>query len=128
MAKGLCCLAQANGDLGKPLRIVVQTKSGTSERCGVCEVVQSCSTQTSKPPHPVFRFRFLAGGECDLTTGKCLPTTAGIAQYNTERARAGSGLESEFFIPTISGTNGHYTSIRPGGAITRRAPYVLPPP
>lgn len=84
--KGLCCAAQAAGDLGKPLVINVRHKDGTtSQRCGVCEVIPSCRD----PQKLVFAFRFLKAIACGLAgAAKCGPTPTGIAQYNAARSVA----------------------------------------
>jgi hypothetical protein len=80
MAKGLCCQAQARGVLGAPLLINVRLKSGVQvQRCGVCEIAPSCQN----PQKPVFRFRFLKGQDCNLTSGRCIPTPTGVAQYQS---------------------------------------------
>jgi hypothetical protein len=123
MAKGLCCAAQAAGDLGKPIVIVVHKKDGsTTERCGTCEIVPSCRNQTVK----VFAFRFLASADCGLAAAKCKPSAAGEAQYNLERARASSGLEREAYTPVYSNGTSRITGVRPLRAIPGR-PYMLPP-
>lgn len=84
-SKGICCAAQAAGDLGKPLVITVHRKDGTTyQRCGTCEIVPSCRT----PQKRVFAFRFLASADCGIVAAKCGPTAAGIAQYNAEVGRA----------------------------------------
>lgn len=120
MAKGLCCAAQAAGDLGKPLVITVTHKDGTtSERCGVCEVVPSCK----HPQKAVFAFRFLAKNICGLLGGKaCTPTAAGIAQYTRDRTVAAAGRE----VTEYAVANGNVFRPRPipGGA----TPYALPAP
>lgn len=124
MAKGLCCEAQAAGDLGKPLVIDVVRKDGThTERCGVCEVVRSCKDQTKK----VFAFRFLPAGVCGIGAKKCLPTAAGIAQYDAAARQMAAGTERTEYIPIETGTNGRVTGFRgmpiPGAHPT---PYRLP--
>ena len=87
-SKGICCAAQAAGDLGKPLVIVVHRKDGsTYQRCGTCEVAPSCRA----PQKLVFVFRFLKSAACGLVGAtSCGPTAAGIAQYNAERGVARS--------------------------------------
>lgn len=122
MAKGLCCAAQAAGDLGKPIIITVHKKDGTTvQRCGTCEIVPSCRNQAIK----VFAFRFLHSIDCGLFgAAKCKPSAQGEAQYNLERARASSGLEREAYLPVYM--NGRVSAVRPGRAITG-APYTLPP-
>lgn len=119
MAKGICCAAQAAGDLGRPLVVMVHRKDGTTyERCGTCEVRPACNN----PQKRVFAFRFLPSGACGLAASKCMPTAAGIAQYEREvtaSAAAGQGVLSysattpPTFIPV------------PRGAIAP-APYRLP--
>jgi hypothetical protein len=86
MAKGLCCAAQAAGDLGKPLVVTIHRKDGsTYERCGVCEVQPSCRN----PGKLVFAFKFLASAACNLPTAvHCAPTAAGTAQYNAQVSAA----------------------------------------
>ncbi len=85
--KGLCCAAQAAGDLGKPLVLTLTHKTGplagqTYQKCGVCEIAPSCSDQTKM----VFRFRFLPGSTCGIAgASSCKPTPTGVAQYNAAR-------------------------------------------
>jgi len=83
MAKGLCCRVQADGNLGKNLVIPIHKKDGTiSHRCGVCEIRPSCRD----PQKRVFAFRFLHSQSCRLAAAKCVPTQAGIAQYDRTAA------------------------------------------
>lgn len=123
--KGLCCAAQKAGDLGKPLIITVTRKDGThAERCGVCEVRPSCSNQAK----PVFAFRFLPAGVCNLAAAKCGPTPAGIAQYNQERITASPGGARETTAYSPVGGNGtpiHFTTRALPGP---EYPYALPAP
>ena len=85
-SKGICCAAQAAGDLGKPLIITVHRKDGsTYQRCGTCEVAPSCRN----PQKLVFVFRFLKGVACGIAgAAKCGPTAQGVSQYNQERSSA----------------------------------------
>jgi len=122
MAKGLCCAAQAAGDLGKPLIVTIHKRDGTtSQRCGVCEIAPSCRD----PQKLVFRFSFLKGIDCHLAGGACAPTAAGIAQYNAERGAAIAAGQ----VPLA-----YQYPVTPGGAITfaprppAGAPYTLPLP
>lgn len=116
MAKGLCCLAQQRGDLGKPIVVVLHHKNGqTSQRCGVCEVVPSCRN----PQKRVFAFRFLKNLVCNLP-GKahCEPTQAGIAEYQQQIPIAAAGRETlDYFAPTLAPT-----------ARSGMYPYSLPNP
>jgi len=85
MAKGLCCAAVAAGDLGKSLRVIVHKKYGTTgERCGVCEIVRSCTD----PQKRVFRFKFLPIGDCGILGKTCKISDAMVAQYNASRTEA----------------------------------------
>jgi hypothetical protein len=115
MPKGICCAAQAAGDLGRPLIVNVVHKNGTTtQRCGVCEVRPSCSN----PQKLVFAFRFLKSIACGLAGAtKCTPSSAGIAQYNAERTAAAAAPQTVFsdVIPIVS-------TGRAGGS-----PYTLPP-
>ena len=115
--KGLCCLAQQNGDLGKPLSVTVTRKDGSSfQRCGVCEVRPSCSN----PSKLVFAFRFLKGAACGLLGGsKCGPTPQGVQQYNTARSSAPQGPQIVYSdLPSLPMLNP-----QPAGRIG----YTLPP-
>lgn len=120
MAKGLCCQAQKNGDLGKPLQIQMVRKCDGKviTRCGVCEVGPSCRD----PQKLVFQFRFLKGVDCNLATGKCMPTAAGVAQYNNERALAQqSGQVPEYVTYNTANSTYSFVPRPPAGA-----PYTLP--
>ena|SRR5216684_1971744 len=90
MAKGLCCDLQSRGLLGR--QVTLTLKNG-SQRCGVCEVRPSCRD----PQKLIFAFRFLPGADCKLPgKSSCIPTAAGVAQYNSQRAAdaaTGSGVE-----------------------------------
>lgn len=122
MAKGLCCAAQAAGDLGKPLIIQVHRKDGTiTQRCGVCEVVPSCK----HPQNRVFAFRFLASDVCELTAASCAPTAAGVAQYQRERVIAAPGGARETTAYITGGGDGRPITLTPR-ALTRDTPYLLP--
>ena len=114
--KGLCCAAQAAGDLGKPLVVQITKKDGTTtQRCGVCEVRPSCSNQAKL----VFAFRFLASAACGLVgASKCAPTQAGLTQYNTERQVA-------MTIGQIPLTDAPSLPTYTGPRVTTR-PYTLP--
>lgn len=94
-SKGICCAAQAAGDLGKPLVVTIHRKDGsTYQRCGTCEVAPSCRN----PQKLVFVFRFLANAACGiLGATKCTPNAAGVAQYNAERGRAISAGQPVLF-------------------------------
>jgi hypothetical protein len=125
--KGVCCAAQAAGDLGKPLIVIVHHKDGTtSQRCGTCEVRPSCTN----PQKLVFAFRFIKSLACGLAGAKsCAPTSAGIAQYNAERAKVATTAELTTHGYTIAPGTGAvsfpvYT--RPAGS-PAPSPYVLPP-
>lgn len=120
--KGLCCAAQAAGDLGKPLLVTVHHKDGTtSTRCGTCEVVPSCRNQAV----PVFAFRFLKSAVCGLTAASCAPTAAGVAQYRSQQAIAARGGELlEYPVTTIGGRDVLGAARR----IALPAPYSLPNP
>jgi len=119
--RGLCCAAQKNGDLGKPLIVTIHKKDGTTQtRCGTCEVGPSCRD----PQRLVFQFRFLKGMDCNLASGSCKPTAAGVAQYNAVRSQAAVSGE----VPDI-----YQYPLTPGGGpivFTPRppvgAPYQLP--
>ena len=116
--KGLCCFAQRQGDLGKPLLITVHKKDGTtSQRCGVCEVVPSCRD----PQKRVFAFRFLKAMVCGLP-GKtaCTPSAAGVAQYTAQRPIAATGGERTEFVLGPTGT------FTPQNIVGGGAPYSLP--
>jgi hypothetical protein len=121
MAKGLCCAAQAAGDLGKPLIVHTHHKDGSvgPDRCGVCEVGPSCSN----PQRVVFKFRFLKPADCHLASGSCKPTSAGIAQYNAERGRVSVSGETPLLYqyPVAPGGRIVFTPEAPAGA-----PYTLP--
>jgi hypothetical protein len=94
--KGLCCLAQAKGDLGKA---IATTNKNGKEICGVCEVRPSCRD----PQKRVFAYRRLDAAACGIAGGThCKPTAAGIAQYNTN-ARIGARTG---FAEPIEYTNG----------------------
>ena len=103
--KGLCCAAQAAGDLGKPLVLTLTHRTGplagqTYQKCGVCEVAPSCSDQAKL----VFRFRFLPGGTCGIAgAGTCKPTPTGVAQYNAARATLATTPASLDYY--VTGTN-----------------------
>ena len=115
-SKGICCAAQAAGDLGKPLVITIHRKDGsTYQRCGTCEVAPSCRN----PQKLVFVFRFLANMACGIVgAAKCAPTAQGVAQYNAERtAAAGTGQPALY-------ENGGATRFQPTGVTGR--PYQLP--
>jgi hypothetical protein len=119
MPAGLCCAAQAAGDLGKPLIVNVVSKSTgqTTQRCGVCDIVPSCKN----PNKTVFSFRFLKKQDCNLAGGKCTPTAAGIAQYNTQIPIAAAAGEAFAYTTPLN--------ILSPVAIpaARRIGYVLPP-
>jgi hypothetical protein len=117
MAKGLCCAAQAAGDLGKPLIITVHHKDGTTtRRCGVCEVVPSCRDQSKL----VFAFRFLKSMVCGIPGAKqCVPTAAGITEYRAQVPLARAGRELLEY--TVSPSN----VFSPGRV--NGVPYTLPP-
>jgi hypothetical protein len=122
-SKGVCCAAQAAGDLGKPLVVTLHKKDGTlATRCGVCEVRPSCSN----PQKLVFAFRFLKSVACGLPgASQCKPTAAGIAQYQAERTAAASTPQGAFIeTPTLptGATFAPYT--RPTGSTW--LPYTLP--
>jgi len=120
-SKGLCCAAQAQGDLGKPLIVTIHKKDGTtSQRCGVCEVAPSCRD----PQKVVFQFKFLKGVDCHLAGGSCQPTAAGIAQYNATRSQASvSGEVPDLYqYPALPGAGPIVFTPRP----PRGAPYQLP--
>lgn len=121
-SKGLCCAAQAAGDLGKPLLITVHHKDGTtSERCGVCEVVPSCKNQAV----PVFAFRFLKGIACGIPGGSCKPTAAGVAQYRNQIPIAAAGREIDLYsVATRAGKD----YLGGPARIALPAPYSLPNP
>ena len=116
-SKGVCCAAQAAGDLGKPLIVSVTTSTGlVKQRCGVCEVRPSCSN----PQKLVFAFRFLKSVACGLLgTAKCTPTAAGIAQYNATATQAATVAQSAFTESGIPPVFAPYT----GGP---RLPYAIP--
>lgn len=125
--KGVCCAAQAAGDLGKPLIVNVKHKDGSiTQRCGTCEIRPSCSNQAKL----VFAFRFIKSLACGLAGAThCAPTAAGQAQYNTERAKVATAAELTALGYTLAPTTGAvafapYT--RPAGA-PAPTPYVLPP-
>ena len=122
MAKGLCCAAQAAGDLGKPLIVTVRRRDGTTfQRCGVCEVRPSCSN----PQKLVFAFRFLKRLVCGLPGGatKCGPTAQGVAQYQSQIPVAAAGGQFTAFGPDIRETPQFEfpPTMIPGGV-----PYQLP--
>jgi hypothetical protein len=113
-SRGVCCAAQAAGDLGKPLIVTVHFKNGTvGQRCGVCEIRPSCSN----PQKLVFAFRFLTGLACGLATTKCAPTQAGIAQYNATATAAGTTGQQSF---AESGTPPTFLPVSLG------SPYQIP--
>lgn len=122
MAKGLCCAAQAAGDLGKPLVIDVVTKTGIHQRCGVCEVVPSCRN----PNKRVFAFRFLKNIACGLAgRASCTPTAAGIAQYTAQIPLAAAGREiTEYRLSEPGNIPPFMPRAVPGGG----ARYALPNP
>ncbi len=123
MAKGLCCAAQAAGDLGKPLLVTIHHKDGTqSQRCGVCEVVPSCK----HPQNRVFAFRFLHANVCGLTAAKCQPSAAGIAQYTREIGVARAAGEATEYIP--SNGAGRPITFTPRAILGTHVPYTLPSP
>ena len=118
-SKGLCCAAQAAGDLGKPLLVTIHKKDGTNtQRCGVCEVVPSCRN----PQTAVFAFRFLKSAVCGLLgSGTCKPSAAGIAQYSQQRTLEAAGTEPtrySYSYPALGGppvlTGGAVPGYRPG--------------
>ena len=115
--KGICCAAQAAGDLGKPLVVTIHRKDGTTrEACGVCEVVPSCRN----PQKLVFAWRFLKGLACGLAGAThCTPTAQGRAQYENERTAAAARGQTPLIdvtgIPTY--TLPHMPTV----------PYLLPP-
>lgn len=116
-SKGVCCAAQAAGDLGKPLVISIHKKDGTvTQRCGVCEIRPSCSNAQKL----VFAFRFLKGAACGLLgASKCTPSAAGIAQYNATATSAATVAQSAFTELNPPVTFAPYT----GGP---RLPYAIP--
>ena len=120
MAKGLCCAAQAAGDLGKPLIVnVVSTLTGlTTQRCGTCDVVPSCRN----PNKLVFSFRFLKKQDCNLVGGKCVPSAAGIAQYNAAIPIAAAAGEPSAYL--VGPLNALTAQAIPAA---RRIAYTLPP-
>jgi hypothetical protein len=125
--KGVCCAAQAAGDLGKPIIVVLHNKDGTvkigsdgqpEKRCGTCEVRPSCRN----PQKLVFAFRFLQSLACGLAgTKSCQPTSAGIAQYNAERTAAASTGQ------VVYDESGTPIQIVPVVPRTVGRPYQLPP-
>jgi hypothetical protein len=121
-SKGVCCAAQAAGDLGKPLVVTIHKKDGTlSQRCGVCEVRPSCSNAQKL----VFAFRFLQSAACGLFGGsKCSPTAAGIAQYDSQvRAAATAGQSAFVESPLVPGPGATFTPYTP---LNSTRPYTLP--
>jgi hypothetical protein len=121
MSKGLCCAAQKNGDLGKPLIVTVHRKDGTTTtRCGTCEIGPSCAN----PQKLAFKFRFLKGVDCNLAGGSCVPTAAGVAQYQAEaaRVRVSGDVPDIYQYPLSPGGGPIVFSPRPPAG----APYVLP--
>jgi hypothetical protein len=118
-SRGVCCAAQAAGDLGKPLVVDVHTASGIKQRCGVCEVRPSCHN----PQKLVFAFRFLKNAACALPgTAHCAPTAAGIAQYNAERTAAARTGQ----IPLYEHHNGAVTFAPYAHPGIAPSPYQLP--
>lgn len=125
MAKGLCCAAQAAGDLGKPLIVTFHHHDPTTgailgtayQRCGVCEVGPSCSN----PQKTVFKFRLLHNNACGLPSkAKCPVTSAGIAQYASERSAAATRPQ----VPVaVNPATGAFTF---GTLSPTAAPYTLP--
>lgn len=115
--KGLCCEAQRRGDLGKPLVILIHHRDGsTTERCGTCEVVPSCAN----PQKRVFRFKFIPSADCNLPgKKKCMPTGAGVSEYEQQIPLAASGRETLFYDPA---------RIWAAQRIASPAPYRLPNP
>lgn len=122
MPKGLCCAAQAAGDLGKPLVVTVALKTGgTTTRCGVCEIVPSCKN----PQKTVFAFRFLKKQECGLPGTACAVTPAGLAQYTAQQGTAAAAGPVGAF--TVGGTAGAVT-LTPTAGFLGGLPYTLPNP
>ena len=120
--KGICCAAQAKGDLGKPLAVKYVTKTGeTKIRCGVCEVRPSCSDQSKL----VFAFRFLKNMACGIAgAASCAPTSAGVAQYNATRTAAAKAPQVVYDEPSfIPVTAGEYPNL----VLGNRGVYQLPP-
>lgn len=116
MGSGLCCAAQAAGDLGKPLIVTVHKKDGsTVQRCGVCEVVPSCR----HPQVLVFAFRFIKSMACGIAgRTSCKPTAGGIAEYRAQIPIAARGAEAiAYYDPSLQ-----TRALPPTG----RAPYTLP--
>jgi len=121
-SKGVCCAAQAAGDLGKPIVLTLRKKDGTTyQRCGTCEVGPSCHN----PQKIVFLFRFLPNGACGIAgTTHCQPTAAGIAQYNATRSSAAAAPQARVFYSVgPSGNIGFQT----GSVVPGETPYSLPP-
>lgn len=76
----VCCIAAQRGLLGRP--ITFTTRSGT-QRCGVCNVVPSRSTNpVRRAAHPqVFQFRFAANRVCGIVSG-CAALSGGAGTPN----------------------------------------------